>query len=75
MENSAHTMEEMPLLWLVVYINTSYFVIVEVGEKNIRTHCKLCAGSKTARNITFNFKKHLNNDTQLAVATYTRVCN
>ena len=39
MENSAHTMEEMqavPLLCMVGGINTSYFVIVEVGEKNIR---------------------------------------
>ena len=38
-----------------------YFVIVEEGEKNIRTLCKLCAGKKTlsrAQNATFNFKKH-----------------
>ena len=47
---SAHTMEEMqavPLLWMKVASYKHYFVIVEVGEKNIRAHCKLCAGNKT----------------------------
>ena len=41
-----------------------YFVIVEVGEKNIRARCKLCAGNKTmscAQNTTSNLKKHLEN--------------
>ena len=41
-----------------------YFVIVEVGKKNIRARCKLCPGNKTlscARNTTSNFKKHLDN--------------
>ena len=41
-----------------------HFVIVEVGEKNIRARCKLCAGNKTlfcARNTTSNFKKHQGN--------------
>ena len=46
-----------------------YFVIVEVGENNIRAHCKLCAGNKTAQNTTFNFKKHLDDGTRLAIAT------
>ena len=58
MENSAHTMEEMQAVhvtFMAGSINTSYFVIVEVGEKNIRAHCKLCAGNKTlscAQNTT-----------------------
>ena len=53
-------------------------MIVEVGKKNIRAHCKLCAGNKTlscARNTTLNFKKYLDNGTRLALASYARVCN
>ena len=62
-------MQAVPLLWMEVASYKHYFVIVEVGEKNIRARCKLCAGNKTlscARNTTFNFKKHLDNGTRLA---------
>ena len=62
-------MQAVPLLWMGVANYKHYFVIVEVGEKNIRAHCKLCAGNKIlscAQNTTFNFKKDLDNATRLA---------
>ena len=41
-----------------------YFEVVEEGEKNLRVRCMLCVPSSqktlsSARNTTFNFKKHL----------------
>ena len=51
MENSVHTVEELQTTsssttcygWKYKH----YFVIAEVGEKNIRARCKLCVGNKT----------------------------
>ena len=54
MENSARAIKEVQttsssptFMAGSMYIYKHCFVIVEVGKKNIRAHCKLYAGNKT----------------------------
>ena len=53
-----------------------YFVVVDESEKNMRARCTLCSPSSKplscARNITSNFKKHLDTVHKL---TFGIVCS